>query len=155
MVRILSNGEVVSEDDPRGRQRPNPGRSTPGPNRAQNTQNQADVVDNLTSIWNTGNDRLRQMGLQTIHVGSFRVDPLHLVAAVLGFLLSGPMMLAVIVAIILVSQTRSDNAVSVQQSSLGGSERGHYSLSQRGGLQRNGRAEEFGPFLGTGKRLGN
>ncbi|VDM57854.1 unnamed protein product [Angiostrongylus costaricensis] len=95
-------------------------------------------TDNLTSIWNTGNDRLRQIGLQTIYIGGFRVDPLHLVAAVLGFLLSGPMMLAIIVAVILVSQTRSDNVVPVQQSSLGSGER----------------AEEFGPFSGTGKRLG-
>ncbi|KAJ1367652.1 hypothetical protein KIN20_028606 [Parelaphostrongylus tenuis] len=153
MVKILSTGEVVSDDDPRARQRPP---TDPTPSGTNRVQHQADLGDNLASIWHSGNDRLRQMGLQSFEIAGYRVDPLHLVAAVLGFVLSGPMMLAIIVAMILVSQTRSDNAtVPAQQSSLGGSGRGQHRPGQGDGVQRNGVPERSGPFSGPGKRLGS
>ncbi|KIH63783.1 hypothetical protein ANCDUO_05911 [Ancylostoma duodenale] len=68
------------------------------------------ATDGFASIWNNANDRLRQFGLESFYVAGYRVDPLHLVVAVLGFLLSGPMMLAIVVAAIVISQSSSDNA---------------------------------------------
>ncbi|CAJ0572037.1 unnamed protein product, partial [Mesorhabditis spiculigera] len=76
MVRVLRNGA-----DDGGRQ--------PASNlRLPQQQAQANP---LTSVWNAGNQRLNEFGLQNFSVGGFEFQPMHLVAAVIAFFLIGPM----------------------------------------------------------------
>ncbi|KHJ91624.1 hypothetical protein OESDEN_08508 [Oesophagostomum dentatum] len=110
MVRVLSTGEVVSDDDPRARQRPSAPRPQPSTPTDRQPQAQGGQMDGFGSLWNNANDRLRQFGLNSFYIAGYRVDPLHIVIAVLGFILSGPMMLALVVAAIVISQSSSDNS---------------------------------------------
>ncbi|KJH45780.1 hypothetical protein DICVIV_08176 [Dictyocaulus viviparus] len=152
MVQVLSNGEVVDDDDPRVPSSAN--RASSLGNQTQHSLNQITARNDLASIWNSGNHRLQQMGLQSFEISGFRIDPLHLVIAVVGFLLSGPMMLAIVIAAILISQSRSDNALPVPRTRVdnNGLRR---NVTQSINSQESVKPKEFGPFSGTGKRLGN
>ncbi|VDL80996.1 unnamed protein product, partial [Nippostrongylus brasiliensis] len=61
-------------------------------------------------MWDAGNNRMRQFGLESFVVAGYRVDPLHIVAAVLGFILSGPMMLAIVIGALVISQSSGNSA---------------------------------------------
>ncbi|EYC42919.1 hypothetical protein Y032_0511g2742 [Ancylostoma ceylanicum] len=160
MVRVLSNGEVVSDDDPRARQRQPAPRSQPTTPTYQPPQAQG-ATDGFASLWNNANDRLRQFGLESFYVAGYRVDPLHLVVAVLGFLLSGPMMLAIVVAAIVISQSSSDNtapapaAQGAARSTDSNRPRNSSYFAQGDGPQQSSRSKDFGAFSGTGQRLGS
>ncbi|EPB69445.1 hypothetical protein ANCCEY_11461 [Ancylostoma ceylanicum] len=118
------------------------------------------ATDGFASLWNNANDRLRQFGLESFYVAGYRVDPLHLVVAVLGFLLSGPMMLAIVVAAIVISQSSSDNtapapaAQGAARSTDSNRPRNSSYFAQGDGPQQSSRSKDFGAFSGTGQRLG-
>ncbi|VDL81153.1 unnamed protein product, partial [Nippostrongylus brasiliensis] len=63
-------------------------------------------------MWDAGNNRLRQFGLESFVVAGYRIDPLHIVAAVLGFILSGPMMLAVVIGALIGSRRQNSTLPS-------------------------------------------
>lgn len=94
-------------------------------------------------------------------MAGYRVDPLHLVIAILGFLLSGPMMLAVVVASIVISQSSSDNAAPAPAARNAGRATdnvrpgGSSYFAQGDGPQQSGRSKDSGVFSGTGKKLGS
>lgn len=121
------------------------------------------MTGSFSSIWNAGNDRLRQFGLDSFNVAGYRVDPLHLVVAVLGFILSGPMMLAVVVAAIVISQSSGGGGPSTPaQPSVGraGAAAAMPSSSsqfyaQGDGPQQVKKPRSSAPFVGPGKRLGS
>ncbi|KAK6748690.1 hypothetical protein RB195_001357 [Necator americanus] len=160
MVRVLSNGEVVADDDPRAfRQRSSAPRSQPATPTYHQPQTQATSTDGFSSLWNNANDRLRQFGLDSFHVAGYRVDPLHLVVAVLGFLLSGPMMLAIVVAAIVISQSSSDNTAPTPFTGTRNNESSRTGdssyFAQGDGPRQSTGSKDSGAFSGAGQRLGN
>ncbi|WKY06352.1 hypothetical protein Q1695_006505 [Nippostrongylus brasiliensis] len=111
----------------------------------------------LSSMWDAGNNRLRQFGLESFVVAGYRIDPLHIVAAVLGFILSGPMMLAVVIGALVISQSSGNSAdrsqADARRTGEGYSQgSSHYA---RGDGPRQSKSKPAGPFSGTGQRLGS
>ncbi|CAJ0602035.1 unnamed protein product [Cylicocyclus nassatus] len=80
MVRVLPTGEVVSDDDPRVRQRSSAPRPQAASSSFNQPQAQAGLGDSFVTIWNNANDRLRHFGLNSFEVAGYRVDPLHLLS---------------------------------------------------------------------------
>ncbi|XGW27926.1 hypothetical protein V3C99_008042, partial [Haemonchus contortus] len=147
MVRVSSDGHIVNDDDISNNQR-----RMDGPSNffAQNSrQTESETTGGFSTVWNSANERLRQYGLNSFHVAGYRVDPLHLVVAVLGFVLSGPMMLVVVIAAIVISQTSGDTTPVSTNIAREGSNLGNQP-------QTNTRMPKKvqGPFSGSGQRLG-
>ncbi|KAK6062075.1 hypothetical protein COOONC_00268, partial [Cooperia oncophora] len=108
---------------------------------------QSETTGGFASVWNSANDRLRQYGLNSFSVAGYRVDPLHLVVAILGFVLSGPMMLAIVVAAIVISQSSGDStSPSVRQT---GGEASSSQYHAQGDARQPNRNK--GPFSGSGQ----
>jgi hypothetical protein len=87
MVRILANGDIVPDNDPRANAQPPPPNNQQGGTQRMGSVNQDNPAVRHgpdASIFTTFNQQLSGYGIPTWHIGPYPVEPI----ASLGFLLS-------------------------------------------------------------------
>ncbi|XP_022109060.1 uncharacterized protein C10orf35-like [Acanthaster planci] len=100
MVRILANGDIVQDDDPRVRQSPHaPNRSGPRMGFIQHNadphqyghdgQGAAGYQGHGISIFDTLNQRLLNLGIPCFNLGPYAIQPIVTVGFLLAMLLFG------------------------------------------------------------------
>lgn len=108
--------------------------------------------DGLASLWTNANDRLRALGLPTLPVGGYIVEPAHLVIAIIALVMFGPMGLIVVAVLIAISQHDGVGATPAPSSST---------HSQAPVVRQDAPNGARGPsppqkfFSGSGQRLGS
>ncbi|KAH9488366.1 hypothetical protein Btru_063334 [Bulinus truncatus] len=88
MVKILANGDIVSDDDPRVKHRKPPERPQHGFHSAGNDQDNQRQVQQV-SIFQTLNQRLLSYGIPRWSMGNIVIEPLVLIGLIISLLIFG------------------------------------------------------------------
>ncbi|KAL3877230.1 hypothetical protein ACJMK2_034966 [Sinanodonta woodiana] len=146
MVKILSTGEIVADDDVRARPQAQQRRNMGGIRHDENPEQQY-MQGQQVSIFDSLNQRLLQMGIPRWNLGPYTVEPIATVGVILAGLLLGlqGLLLAAILFLV-VKWSQSNNG---WRSIFGGPQGGNQGQDQGGRGQR-------GPGFsgGGGYRLG-
>lgn len=163
MVRVLANGDLVADDDPRvksnatsGVRQPAQGSNAQFNNFSSAQDRSAPYQGQSTSVLDTINQRLGALGIPSWNIGSFVVDPALSVGALLSLVFFGFSGLLLCIALFFV----------FKYSGLGGQggQAGGGGNNRIGGIRHDGdddfqapgpsRPGGSGAFSGAGHRLG-
>uniref|UniRef100_A0A0B7AFY7 DUF4605 domain-containing protein n=1 Tax=Arion vulgaris TaxID=1028688 RepID=A0A0B7AFY7_9EUPU len=149
MVRILPNGDIVADDDPRVQQTTRrPDASThPGQRRFQTTRNAepGPGYEPQVNIFQSLNQRLIAFGIPRFNVGDIAVEPIVTIGMLIALLVFGIHGLILGIILFAVSRWSTHGAPGIVSRFFGG--------GQEGG-DNNGRDNRHQGRAGGGYRLG-
>lgn len=131
MVKILSNGEIVPDNDPRAQvgQRQ---QSASSPYQAQNRRRVHGVVQDETpqqqgqgqqvNIFRVANEKLKEMGIPSFNIGDIVIEPIVTIGLLLAFFMFGVFGLIFGAVLFTVNYWSTNGAPEIVTRLLGGDE---------------------------------
>jgi len=155
MVKILSNGEIVPDDDPRAQQAQSRPQRPPQPHMAARQQQQEGAYHHgqQVSIFHSLNQKLHNMGIPPFRIGEIVIEPIVTVGFLFALLMFGIQGLIFGAVLFAVSQWSSNGAPEIVTRLMGNGGNGANNQGRTQGSNRspNNRRGEGG---GSGHRLG-